>query len=116
MNPLRDPTMMSGGGHLHDMSHMGGGPQYRAPQMRTSDPAAFGGQQRQDGMSFMSTHPQDMGPQQQQQLGFGNAQNADSNASQGTRLGGRSQRAAAAAARGRSFAAAADPFAYMDDE
>lgn len=115
---MRDPTMMPGGSHLDGMLHMGNGQQYRVHQMRPSDPAAFAAQPRQpDGMAYMQQHPQDPGiqqqqQQQQQQQGFGAAPNANAET---TRPGGRTQRAAAQAARGRSFANAADPFTYMDD-
>lgn len=116
---MHEPPMMPAGGHLHGMPRMGNGQQqYRVQQMRASDPAGFGSQQRQQGgMAFMPQHTQDPGIQQQQQGGFGaNAPPATAPEPPTTgRLGGRSQRAAAQAARGTSFANAADPFSYMDD-
>lgn len=112
---MRDPTMMSGRSHL--MPQMGNGQQYRVQQMRTSDPAAFGGQPRQqDGMAYMPQRPQDPSIQQQQQGGLGAAPTVTASAAPTlTRPGGRSQRAAAQAARGTSFANAADPYTFMDD-
>ena len=117
MGPMGEPAMMSSGSHMHGVSQMGNGQmgngqQYRVHQMRTSDPSGFVAQQRMQ--EYLPQHAPDASMQPQQRGNFGTAPSANTNAASG-RPGGRTQRAAAQAARGRSFAAAADPFTYMDD-
>ena len=107
MGAMRETSLLSEGAQYHGMAHMGNGQQYRVQQMRTSD-SGFGAQPRQDGMGYMQQHSQDLGIQQSQG-GFGAAQNTVT----ATRTG-RSQRAAAQASRGRSYAERNDPFGYMD--